>query len=141
MGACIDLLGCEYLGGCPTLGDKVLGKVELHFNDDGLTVAIAPQGLFTLATAHPALTLNWAEISVLSMKPAHAGPRSSSPVRAVRSAVNVLAMRLDLPYQLTVETPDWTMRVGVRMAPVDLTAQLRGLLESRDGPTPQVATP
>jgi hypothetical protein len=136
----IDLLGCEYLGGCPTIGDKVLSKVEMHFTDAGLNVAIAPQGLFTLATAHPVLALTWTEINVLSMKQAHSGPPSATPLRALRSAVNVLTMRLDLPYQLTVETPTWTMNIGVRIAPDELAAQLHELLAGYDGPKPRVAT-
>lgn len=138
MGAGIDLLGCEYLGGCPSIGPKVLNKVELHFSDDGLTVAIAPQGLFTLATAHPVLELSWHEIRLLSTTVTRPGPRSTTPMRAVRSAVKVLTMRLDLPYQLAVETPEWIMSVGVRVAPDDLAAQLQQLLDGRPGPTPQV---
>jgi hypothetical protein len=138
VGAGIDLLGCEYLGGCPSIGPKVLNKVELHFSDDGLTVAIAPQGLFTLATAHPVLDLRWHEIRLLSTKVTHPGPPSTTPMRAVRSAVKVLTMRLDLPYQLAVETPEWIMRVGVRVAPDDLAAQLQQLLDGRTGPIPQV---
>jgi hypothetical protein len=140
LGTSIDLLGCEYLGGCPTIGSKVLSKVELHFSDDGLAVAIAPQGLFTLATPHPVLALTWADIDIVSMKHAHPGQPSATPFRALRSAVNVLTMRLDLPYQLNVATSDWTMNIGVRVAPDDLASQLRQLLDRCDGPTPQVTT-
>ncbi|MGO9874185.1 MAG: hypothetical protein ACLPVY_10330 [Acidimicrobiia bacterium] len=138
MGAGIDLLGCEYLGGCPSIGPKVLNKVELHFTDDGLTVAIAPQGLFTLATAHPVLELSWQQISVLSMTEAHPGPPSATPRRAVRSAVKVLTMRLDLPYRLAIETPEWIMNIGVRVAPDDLVTRLQQLLDGCAGPKPQV---
>jgi hypothetical protein len=138
--AAIDLLGCEYLGGCPALGSGVLNKVELHFADDGLTVAVAPQGLFTLATAHPALVLAWPEMSALTIAPAHPERPPGSRLRVARSAVNVLTMRLDLPYLLAVGTPDWTMRVGVRAAPDELAAQLRVLLDGRDGPIPSVTT-
>jgi hypothetical protein len=136
----IDLLGCEYLGGCPRIGPKVLNKVELHFTDDGLTVAIAPQGLFTLATAHPVLELTWKQISCLSITHTHPGRRSATPMRAARSAVKVLTMRLDLPYRLAVETPEWIMNIGVRIAPDDLAARLHQLLDGCAGPTPHVTT-
>jgi hypothetical protein len=139
VGAGIDLFGCEYLGGCPDIGPKVLNKVELHFTNDGLTVAIAPQGLFTLAAAHPVLDLGWHEIRHLSTQPTDPG-RSTTPRRAVRSAIKVLTMRLDLPAQLAVETPHWIMRIGVRVAPDDLAAQLRQLLDRCPGPTPPVTT-
>lgn len=135
----IDLLGCEYLGGCPTIGSKVLNKVEVHFTNDGLTVAIAPQGLFTLATAHPALTLTWAEIDAVSLTHTHPGPTSATSRRAARSAVNVLTMRLNLPYQLAIATSDWTMNLGVRVAPDDLCGQLQQLLSGCQGPRPRVA--
>jgi len=140
VGAGIDLLGCEYLGGCPSIGPKVLNKVELHFTDDGLTVAIAPQGLFTLATAHPVLELGWHEIRHLSTQLTDPGPPSTTPMRAVRSAIKVLTMRLALPTQLTIETSEWVMRIGVRVAPADLAAQLQHLLDGCAGPTPHVTT-
>jgi hypothetical protein len=73
LGPQIDLLGCEYLGGCPAVGPRVLNKVELHFDAQGLTVAVAPQGLFTLAAAHPVLALSWPEITVLSATTVPAG--------------------------------------------------------------------
>jgi hypothetical protein len=138
VGAGIDLFGCEYLGGCPDIGTKVLNKVELHFTNEGLTVAIAPQGLFTLAAAHPALELGWHEIRHLSTQP-RISP-STTPMRAVRSAIKVLTMRLDLPAHLVVETPDWIMRIGVRVAPDDLAAKLQQLLDGCSGPTPPVTT-
>lgn len=140
MGAGIDLLGCEYLGGCPSIGRNVLNKVELHFTDDGLTVAIAPQGLFTLATAHPVLELSWQQISLVSITQAHPGPPPAAPLRAVRSAVKVLTMRLDLPYRLAIETPEWTMSIGVRVAPDDLATRLQQLLDGCAGPKPDVTT-
>jgi hypothetical protein len=140
VGACIDLLGCEYLGGCPAIGEKVLGKVELHLTGDGLRVAIAPQGLFTVATAHTVLALAWSEIEVVSITPAHAPTSAPAPLRVVRSAVNVLTMRLDRPYRLTVGTREWSMEIGVRVAPDDLGPQLRHLLDGCAGPTPRVAT-
>lgn len=140
MGAGIDLVGCEYLGGCPKIGPKVLNKVELHFTDDGLTVAIAPQGLFTLATAHAVLELGWHEIRHLSTQPTDPRPPSTTPMRAVRAAIKVLTMRLDLPAQLAIETPEWIMRVGVRVAPDDLAARLQHLLDGCPGPTPRVTT-
>ncbi len=40
VGPTIDLLGCEYIGGCPLIGSPVLNKVEFHFDVDGLTVAV-----------------------------------------------------------------------------------------------------
>ena len=138
MSAGIDLIGCEYLGGCPTIGSKVLNKVELHFSCDGLNVAIAPQGLFTLATAHPVLTLGWPEVTRVSMRPSHPGRAPAATIRAVRSAVRVLTMRLDLPFQLTIETAGWIMNVGVRVAPDELGPKLQQLLDASSGPTPQV---
>jgi hypothetical protein len=138
LSAGIDLIGCEYLGGCPAIGSKVLNKVELHFSTDGLHVAIAPQGLFTPATAHPVLTLGWPEITRVSMRPAHPGHAPAPTMRAVRSAVKVLTMRLDLPYQLTIETAGWLMNVGVRVAPDALVPQLQQLLDASGGPTPPV---
>ena len=139
MGACIDLLGCEYLGGCPAIGERTLGKVEVHLTEEGLRVAIAPQGLFTLATAHTALALAWSDIEVMSIAAAHAASRPPAPIRAVRSAVNVLTMRLDRPYRLTVGTRDWSMEIGVRVGPDDLVPQLRRLLDGCAGPTPRIA--
>jgi hypothetical protein len=140
VGAGIDLYGCEYLGGCPNIGPKVLNKVELHFSDNGLTVAIAPQGLFTPATAHAVLELAWPEIRHLSARPTNPGPPSTTPMRAVRSAIKVLTMRLDLPAQLAIETSAWSMRVGVRVAPDELAARLQHLLDGCPGPTPRVTT-
>jgi hypothetical protein len=136
----VDLIGCEYLGGCPAIGSKVLNKVELHFGDAGLAVAIAPQGLFTLAAAHPVLELSWPEITRLSVVSAHPGKPPAPRRRAFRSAVNVLTMRLDLPYQLVIETPEWVMNLGVRVAPDELASQLQQLLDGRGGPTPPVMT-
>jgi hypothetical protein len=138
VGAGIDLLGCEYLGGCPRIGRKVLNKVELHFTNDGLTVAIAPQGLFTLATAHPVLELSWPQISLVSMTEVHPGPPPAAPRRAVRTAVRVLTMRLDLPYRLAIKTPEWIMSIGVRVAPDDLATRLQQLLDGCAGPKPDV---
>jgi len=139
MGVGIDLLGCEYLGGCPTIGTRVLNKVEMHFDDDGLTVWIAPQGLFTLAASRPVLTLAWPEITVLSATTARRGPaRLISSL--VRSVLNVCTMRLDLPDQLTVGTTAWTMTVGVRVAAAELNSGLQELLATRDGPAPAIRT-
>jgi len=137
MGVGIDLLGCEYLGGCPTIGTRVLNKVELHFDDDGLTVAIAPQGLFTLAASRPVLTLSWPEITVLSATTSRPGP---PPLISglVRSVLNVCTMRLDLPDQLTIGTRAWTMTVGVRVAAAELKSARQELLASRDGPAPAI---
>jgi hypothetical protein len=140
VGAGIDLFGCEYLGGCPDIGTKVLAKVELHFTDDGLTVAIAPQGLFTLAAAHPVLELGWHEIRHLATQLADPGPPSTTPMRAVRSAIKVLTMRLDLPAQLAIDTRAGIIRFGVRVAPDDLAAQLRQLLNGCSGQIPAVTT-
>ncbi len=139
MGTGIDLLGCEYLGGCPTLGSRVLNKVELHFDSEGLTVAIPPQGLFTLAAPHAVLSLTWREVTALSAS--GTAPRPSPLLaRLARSTVKVCTMRLDLPDQLTIGTEAWTMTVGVRVGVAELTAALRALLASRDdGPTPVVA--
>jgi hypothetical protein len=137
LGARIDLLGCEYLGGCPSVGTRVLNKVELHFDPAGLAVAIAPQGLFTLAGAHPVLALPWEEITALSATTVqHAA--ESLPIRLARSALKVVTMRLNLPDQLTVGSGDWTMTVGVRMAADELTASLRDLLAGIDGPVPAI---
>jgi hypothetical protein len=137
---CIDLRGCEYLGGCPTIGTKVLSKVELHFTDNGLSVAITPQGLFTLATAHPVLTLTWAEITNLALKQAHPGRPPATALKAVRSARNILTMRLDLPYQLAVQTAAWTMNLGVRAEPKELARQLQQLIDRCGEPRPQLTT-
>jgi hypothetical protein len=138
LGGQIDLLGCEYLGGCPSLGSRVLNKMELHFDGSGLTVAVAPQGLFTLAGARPVLSLTWPDITSLSASTTR--PRSTplAPGRLMRSVVNVLTMRLDLADQLSVRTSAWTMTVGVRAAAADLTAALEDLLASIDGPAPAV---
>src|ERR1700730_4116267 len=105
MGSEFDLLGCEYLGGCPIVGQRVLNKVELHFGNAGLGIAIATQGLFTLACARPVLNLTWPEITVLSTTCVPQTPRSAR--RLARATVNVLAMRLNLPNQLTIATPEW----------------------------------
>ncbi|HSS08472.1 MAG TPA: hypothetical protein VLL25_01210 [Acidimicrobiales bacterium] len=138
LGPGIDLLGCEYLGGCPSLGSRVLNKVELHFDSEGLTVAIAPQGLFTLAAARPVLTMSWPEITVLSATNTHAGRKPLTPSRLARRTFNVLTMRLDFPDHLMIGTPAWTMTLGVRVAANDLTRALRELLGNLDGPTPAV---
>lgn len=139
MGPAVDLLGCEYLGGCPVVGSRVLNKVELHFDGTGLTVAVAPQGLFALAEARPVLVLAWPDISVLRLTQAGAGPSRPNLGQLVRSAVNMLTMRLDLPNRLAVETPAWTMEIGVRTAPADLAHRLNELLSGRDGAIPVVA--
>ncbi|GAC1317040.1 MAG: hypothetical protein NVSMB12_14470 [Acidimicrobiales bacterium] len=132
MGAGVDLYGCEYLGGCPMIGTRVLNKVELHFDSDGLTVAIAPQGLFTLAASRPVLALAWPEITALSATKARPPlPRISSLVRAV---LNVSTMRLDLPDQLAIATSAWTMTFGVRVAAAELNTTLQVLLASCGGP-------
>jgi hypothetical protein len=138
LGPEIDLLGCEYLGGCPTVGSRVLNKVELHFNSDGMTIAIAPQGLFTPGPARPALVLAWPEITVLSVTNTRPGPTPLTPKRLVRCVLNVLAMRLDLPDRLAIGTPAWTMTVGVRVSATQLTRALQELLANRDGPAPVV---
>jgi hypothetical protein len=132
----IDLLGCEYLGGCPALGARVLNKAELHFDATGLTVAVAPQGLFTLAGARARLSLTWAEITTLSTT--SLSPPSTAAGRVARRVRDVLAMRLDLPDQLEVGTPEWTMTVGVRTASGDLARALQGLTETIVGPTPAI---
>jgi hypothetical protein len=49
-------------------------------------------------------------------------------------------MRLDLPDQLTIGTPAWTMTVGVRVPAVELTATLQQLLASREGGPAPAAT-
>jgi hypothetical protein len=49
-------------------------------------------------------------------------------------------MRLDLPAQLAIETPEWIMRIGVRVAPDDLAARLQHLIDGCPGPTPRVTT-
>ncbi|MDQ6613821.1 MAG: hypothetical protein M3083_03480 [Actinomycetota bacterium] len=139
MSAHIDLLGCEYLGGCPTLGSRVLNKVELHFDNDGLTVAIAPQGLFTPAAAHPVLVLAWQEITLLATT---TRPRATKPasMRLTHAVMNVFTMRLDLPDELAIGVSTWTMTVGVRVPAAQLTEDLRDLLGRLDGPAPQVTT-
>jgi hypothetical protein len=134
----IDLSGCEYLGGCPTVGPQVLNKVRLQFDREGLTVAIAAQGLFTLATARPVLFLAWPEINVLSVTTVRSERMSPALKRLVRSVVNVLTMRLDLPDQLTIGTPAWTMTFGVRVGAAELATALQDLLARRDGPSPVV---
>ncbi len=140
MGAGVDLLGCEYLGGCPDIGSRVLNKVELHFDTDGLTVAVAPQGLFTLAAAHPVLTLAWPDITLLSATDTRQGPTPLLP-RLARSLWKLCTMRLNLPDRLTIGTPAWTMTVGVRVPAAELTDALDQLRSSRDdGPAPAVPT-
>ncbi|MDP9073865.1 MAG: hypothetical protein M3N98_06740, partial [Actinomycetota bacterium] len=79
MDAGIDLLGCEYLGGCPTVGPRVLNKVRLHFDTEGLTVSIATQGLFTPAEARPVVILAWSEITALSVTSTRPGQSPRSP--------------------------------------------------------------
>jgi len=138
LGPRIDLLGCEYLGGCPAVGARVLNKVELHLDREGLTLAVATQGLFALAAAHPVLTLTWPEITVLSATTARSARSSVTPSRVARRVFDVLTMRLDLPDRLMIGTPEWTMTVGVRVAADELAQGLRELLGSSDGPTPAV---
>jgi hypothetical protein len=134
----IDLLGCEYLGGCPTVGSRVLNKVQLHIDLDGLTVAVAAQGLFTLAVARPVLFLAWPEITFLSVTTTDAGRMSVATRRVVHSVVNVLTMRLGLRDRLAIGTPAWTVTVGVRVAAAELTRALQDLLFGREGPSPAV---
>jgi hypothetical protein len=136
----IDLIGCEYLGGCPTVGSRVLNKVQLHFDSEGLTVAVAPQGLFTLAAARPVLAVPWSEITQLRATTTRPRRMSFTARRVARLAVDVLTMRLDLPDQLVIGTPAWAMTVGVRVTPTELTRALHELLASRDGPAPAVTT-
>jgi hypothetical protein len=136
LAAQIDLLGCEYLGGCPTVGSRVLNKVELHFDGHGLTVAIAPQGLFTPAAARPVVTLIWPEITSLSAT-TRPGP-SRRTARWLARGADIIRMRLDLRDELAVATPTWTMMVGVRIATTDLVDALHELLLSVAGPTPLV---
>jgi len=138
LGAGIDLLGCEYLGGCPVVGPGVLNKVELHLDRQGLTLAIPPQGLFTLAAAHPVLTLTWPEITTLSTTTVDPGRVKLTPGRVARRALDVLRMRLDLSDRLSVGTPGWTMTVGVRVGADELARRLSELLAGTDGPTPAV---
>ena len=138
MGPGVDLLGCEYLGGCPAVGSRVLNKVELHFAEDGLTVAVAPQGLFTLAYAKPVLVLAWSDITVLSATTTRTGPTPLKPLQFAHAIVNVLRMRLDLPDQLAIGTSDWTMKVGVRLAADELALALNQLLTGHAGPKPAI---
>jgi hypothetical protein len=138
LGEAIDLLGCEYLGGCPTVGRRARNKVELHFDGRGLTVAIAPQGLFTPAAAHPVVALTWPEMSALSLTTARREQPAPTLRRVVRSMANVLTVRLDLPYRLAIRTPEWTMDLGVRVAPSDLAVKLNDLLANRDLAVPIV---
>jgi hypothetical protein len=138
LGPRLDLLGCEYLGGCPAVGARVLNKVELHLDREGLTVDVAPQGLFTLAAAHPVLTLTWPEITVLSATTARSARTPLTPSRVARRVFGVLTMRLDLPDRLMIGTPEWTMTVGVRVPADELAQGLRELLAGSDGPTPAV---
>lgn len=136
MAAQIDLLGCEYLGGCPTVGSRVLNKVELHFDDQGLTVAIAPQGLFTAAAARPVVSLTWPEITSLSAATRPEPTRRTA--RWLTRGLDIVRMRLDLHDELAVATATWTMMVGVRIATADLVDALHELLLSVAGPTPLV---
>jgi hypothetical protein len=138
VGVGIDLLGCEYLGGCPTIGTRVLNKVELHFDNEGLGVAIAAQGLFTLAASRPVLSLAWPEITVLLATTTGPGPPPPLISSLVRSVLNVCTMRLDLSDQLTVGTAAWTMTVGVRVAAADLNSAFQVLLASRGRPGPAI---
>ncbi|GAC1534000.1 MAG: hypothetical protein NVS3B12_14150 [Acidimicrobiales bacterium] len=118
----IDLLGCEYLGGCPSIGTRVLNKVELHFDRAGLTVAIAPQGLFTIAAPRAVVVLRWAEITELS---ATTRPVGTNALRRLwRRFVDVVTIRLDLPHELVVGTATWTMRFGVRVEASELSTAL-----------------
>ncbi|GAC1534024.1 MAG: hypothetical protein NVS3B1_28510 [Marmoricola sp.] len=118
----IELLGCEYLGGCPSIGARVLNKVELHFDTAGLTVAIGPQGLFTAAAPRPVVVLRWAEITVLS---ATTRPVETNSIRRLwRRVVDVVTIRLDLPHELIVGTTTWTMRFGVRAEASELSSAL-----------------
>jgi hypothetical protein len=133
------LLGCEYLGGCPAIGARVLNKVELHFDNQGLRVAVAPQGVFTLVAPRPVLSLAWSEITVLAATTTRARPSPLVP-RLARSLLKVCTMRLDLADQLAVGTPMWTMTVGVRVGAAELTAALQELLASCGRPTPVVTT-
>jgi len=133
----IDLLGCEYLGGCPALGDGVRNKVELHFDADGLMVAVAPNGLFAVAPAHPVLTLGWPEITALRVSTTPAEDRGLLR-RVARRAANVWRTRLDLDDELTVSTRGWAMALGVRARPDELAESLRHLLELADQPTSTV---
>ena len=83
----IDLVGCEYLGGCPTVGSRLINKVELHIDGDGMTLAVAPQGLFTLAPAHPILVLGWGDglAAIVGERRAQAPLRRRSQIHEVRS--------------------------------------------------------
>ena len=135
MGSEVNLLGCEYLGGCPAVGSRILNKVELHFDSTGLSVAVAPQGLFTLAPARPVLTLTWPEITVLSATTTRPRQRFSVK-RLARATVNLLTMRLDLPDQLAIGTPEWTMTVGVRVDAVELAGALEELVAGRGADQP-----
>jgi hypothetical protein len=139
MGPQIDLLGCEYLGGCPSLGAHALNKVELHFDTHGLTIAVAPQGLFSPAAAHTVLTVPWPEITTLSATHQPPSHHPHGPVALARRAANVLRTRLELPNQLTISTATWTMTIGVRVAAAELVNDLRDLLATRDGPVPGLA--
>jgi hypothetical protein len=124
----------------PGIGPRRLNKVELHFDSEGLTVAIALQGLFTMAAARPVLVLAWPEITALSATNTRPGPTPTrlTPGRLVRAVVNVLTTRLDLPDQLAIATAGWTMTVGVRVAAAELSRAIQELLASRDGPAPAV---
>ncbi|GAC1598895.1 MAG: hypothetical protein NVS3B21_24840 [Acidimicrobiales bacterium] len=118
----IDLLGCEYLGGCPAIGQRVLNKVELHFDPVGLTVAVAPQGLFTVAAPRAVVVLRWAEITTLS---ATTRPVQTNSFRRLwRRLVDVVTIRLDLPHELVVGTTTWAMRFGVRAEASELSSAL-----------------
>jgi hypothetical protein len=118
------------------VGSRVLNKVELHFDNLGLCVAVATQGLFTLAPARPILTLAWPEITALAVTTS--GPRQLTAKRLARATVNVLTMRLDLPDRLAIGTPGWTMTVGVRVAAGQLAELLRELIAGLTGPAPAV---
>ena len=137
----IDLLGCEYLGGCPTVGSRVLNKVQLHFDNVGVTVSIAPQGLFTPAAARPVLVLAWSEITTMSATNTSRRPTAHAPRRFIHSLVKVLTTRLDLPDNLLIGTPSWTMTIGVRVAAAELGRALQELLAGCAGPVPALTAP
>jgi hypothetical protein len=128
----LHLRGCEYLGGCPAIGSRVLNKVELVFDSRGLCVLIAPQGLFTAAMPRPVLDVEWSEIdsvvATCTPRPVHVTVR-----RCCRVVVHVLIVRLDLPYQVEVVTAEWAMSVGVRESPARVVDVLRDVLVGRAG--------
>ena len=114
----------------------MLNKVELHFDDHGLTVAIAPQGLFTPAAARPVVSLTWPEITSLSATTRPEPSRRTA--RWLTRGLDIVRMRLDLHDELAVATATWTMMLGVRIATADLVDALHELLLSVAGSTPLV---